>query len=575
MSKNTEVAAFLDEFADILELKEVKFKPEAYRRAAQQVRVFPDDIGDVARDERLHEIPGVGASIAAKIAEYVEKGEVKELTKLRKEVPGGLAELMDLPGLGPKRVALLNKELGIKDAASLKKAAEEKKIEKIDGLGAKTQQEILDGLSRQRDKPERFPQGRGLQVASRFIRLIEKTGKADSVGYAGSLRRGRDTLGDLDLLVAAGESDAEAIMTAFVSASEVEDVIAHGQKKSSVRLSDGLQVDLRVVTPDQYGAARLYFTGSKAHNVALRKRANGYGWTLNEYGLMRKKDDKVIAGRTEEEIYKKLKFEWIPPEIREDQGEIDAAKKGKLPRLLERSDVIADLHTHTNYSDGRDSPRKMLEAAQASGLKVYGFSDHSYTLRLSKGEDAKIRKQAKELDKLREEFPDMTILLGSEVNIKKDGSLDSPKKILAGLDYVIGSVHNAFDLPEKEQTRRVLKAIDEGIDIFGHPSGRKMPKREPIRFDDRKVFEACAEQGVLLEVDGQPERLDLPGERVLKAKQAGCRFVVDSDAHSTEALEFMGHAVTQARRGWLEKEDVVSTWTAKQIQGALGRMKKE
>lgn len=574
MSKNAEVADILDEIADLLELKEEKFKPVAYRRAAQQVRTFEEDVAELARQGRVHEIPGVGASIAEKVVEIVETGRLKYLEGLKKKVPGGLAPLMELQGLGAKRVAILHKELGVKDADGLKQAAMDGKIAKLEGFGEKTQQAVLEAVTAKKRVMERFMQSRAHEVADRFLGLIEETGKATRMEYAGSLRRGRDTIGDVDLLVAADGKDAKKIMEVFCSASEIDKVLAHGEKKSSIVLADGLQVDLRVVEPQQYGAALLYFTGSKAHNVALRKRAHGYGWLLNEYGLTRKKDEKVIAGETEQEIYKKLKFDWIAPEIREDRGEIDAAKKGKLPKLIEREDVVADLHNHTTDSDGRHSAEKMLEAARDAGLKLYGISDHSYSLHLPKGETERLRKQRKKLEQLQDDFPELTILQGSEVNIKKDGSLDTPKKILKELDYVIGSVHNAFDLAEKEQTKRILKAVDAGMDIFGHPSARRMPKREPITFDEQKVFEVCAEAGVLLEIDGQPERLDLPGEKVFAAKQAGCLFTVDSDAHSVKGLAYLDSAVVQARRGWLEPKDVVSTWTPKKIQGVLGRAKK-
>lgn len=575
VSKNAEAAAILDEIADLLELKEEQFKPAAYRRAAAQIRVYDEDVAGLVGEGRVHEIPGVGASIAEKVVEIVETGRLKYLEKLRKQMPGGLAPLMDLPGLGAKRVALLHKELGIKDAKALKKAAQEGKIAKLEGFGKKTEEAVLEAVSQKKKAMDRFLQSRAQEVTSRFLALIEESGKASRMEVAGSLRRGRDTVGDVDLLVAADEKDAQEIMDIFCSASEIDKVVAHGEKKSSIKLADGLQVDLRVVTPEQYGAALLYFTGSKAHNVALRKRAHGYGWLLNEYGLIRKKDEQRIAGETEEEIYRKLKFDWIPPEIREERGEIEAAKKGKLPKLIEREDVVADLHNHTTDSDGRHSAKRMLEAARDAGLKLYGISDHSYSLRIARGETERLDKQRKQLEKLRGDFPELTILQGSEVNIKKDGSLDTPKKILKDLDYVIGSVHNAFTLDEKEQTKRILKAIDGGMDIYGHPSARRMPNREPIKFDEQKVYEACAQAGVLLEIDGQPERLDMPGEKVHAAKQAGCLFTVDSDAHSATGLEYLDAAVVQARRGWLEAKDVVSTWTPKQIQGVLGRAKKK
>jgi DNA polymerase (family X) len=573
LSKNAEVAALLDHIADLLELKQERFKPVAYRRAAEQVRVSTFSVDELAKEGRLHEIPGVGASIAAKIQEYLETGRLKYLQKLEKEVPGGLSGMVDLPGLGPKRVASLHKELGVRGVEDLKEAAKKGKIAQLEGFGEKTQQAILHAVAWSKKSPSsRFLQQRGFEAAKRFMHLIEGTGKTERVAYAGSLRRGRDSIGDVDIVASARKGDEDAVMEAFCSAAEIEKVIAHGSKKSSIRLADGLQVDLRVVEPEQFGAALLYFTGSKAHNVALRKRAMGYGWTLNEYGLTRKKDDKLLAGATEEEVYSKLKVGFIPPELREDHGEIEAAKKDKLPRLVELKDVVSDLHTHTRYSDGRDTPKKMLQAAHKRGLKVYGFSDHSYSLRTPKGETGRLRKQAKELDRLRKDHPDVLVLQGSEVNIKKDGSLDTSKSILKELDYVIGSIHNAFDLSPKEQTKRILKAIDAGIDIFGHPLSRRMPKRPPIRFHEEKVFEACAENGVLLEVDGQPERLDLPGEMIMKAKQAGCRFTLDSDAHSTKGLAHMEAAVVQARRGWLEKQDIVSTWTPKRIEKSLGRI---
>jgi DNA polymerase (family X) len=575
MSRNAEVAGLLEEIAELLEYQGIAFKPVAYRRAAQNIAAHKEDIERVAKEGRLHEVPGVGASIAQKIAEYLDKGKLPYLDKLRKDTPQGMGELMGLPGLGPKRIATLTKELNVRSLEDLQKALKAGKVRDLAGFGMSLEQDLIAAIERRSTAPTRVVRARGAAAAEHFIAAIRETGKAVAVAAAGSLRRGRDTIGDLDIVVAAKEEDGAEIMRAFTTERQVKEVAAQGPTKASVYLYDGFQVDLRVVTPEQYGAALVYFTGSKAHNVALRKIALKKGLTLNEYALSQENDGVIVAAKSEEDIYRKLGLAYVPPEMREDVGEIELAAKGTVPLLIERSDITADLHTHTTESDGHHGAEEMIARAIGMGIKVYGVSDHSKGLGIARGLDAaRYRRQRKELDGIQEANPEVLILQGAEANIGKDGNLDIPRDERQELDYIIGSIHSAFTKSEKEQTQRILRAIEQGIDILGHPLGRQINRRDPIRFDEEKVFTACAENGVLVEIDGQPDRQDLPGELVRKAKDFGCRFTTDSDAHSLNELAFMDNSLAQARRGWLEAKDVVSTYPPAKIQATLGRSRR-
>lgn len=575
MSRNREVAQALYEIAEILELQGVDFKPRAYERAAQNIEAFGEDVATLAKENRLGDVPGVGKAISQKVHEFLDHGEIEYLEKLRKEVPAGMLEIMKLPNMGPKKAQKLYAELRIDSVAELKAAAEAGKVRQIKGFGAKSEQQILEGIERKASLPDKFPQGDAMDAAREILAALDESGHVERAEYAGSLRRGKDYVGDVDLLAIAAGDAADKAMDVLIDYRRVEEVLAHGGTKSSVRLDNGLQVDLRVLEAEHYGAALMYFTGSKEHNVALRARAQTKGWTLNEYALRQVDTEDVVASKTEEGIYKKLGLQYIAPELRENRGEIEKAANRDIPDLVTVDDLTADLHTHTVESDGYGKPAEMLAEAQKLGYTLYGISDHSQGLGVASGLDGKrFKKQRKQIDALRDDFPDLTILQGSEVNIKKSGDLDLTPKVRAELDYVIGSVHSSFTLDPKEQTDRILKSIETGIDILGHPTGRLVGQRPAIEYDFETVAQACRDADVLLEIDASPFRLDLNGDLIRAAKEIGCRFTIDSDAHTVAGLHAMHYGVTQARRGWLTAEDVVSTRKPEDIQKFLGHAKK-
>lgn len=571
MTRNQEVAKILHEISTILELQGVPFKPRAYQRAALNIEALGEDVGAVAKAGRLAEIPGVGEAIAEKIREYLETGRLEYLEKIRKEVPSGLLEILRVPGVGPKTALRLLKELKVRGLADLETAAKAGKIRTLQGFGEKTEREILDGIARLRGAPARMPYPAALEVAEDLLKHLEGSGLVERAEAAGSLRRGRDTVGDVDLLVIAPPRAALKVVHRFESHRDVERVLESGTTRARVLLRGGLQVDLRIVAKESFGAALQYFTGSKEHNIALRTRALRRGWTINEYALARKRDGVRIAGASEEEIYAKLGLDWVPPEVRENQGEIEAAARRSLPRLVEAADLRGDLHTHTTESDGHSDAGDMLAEARRLGYAWFGVSDHSKGLGIARGLDGRrYAKQRIELDRLQRAAPKLRVLQGAEVNIRKDGTLDLEPKVLAALDYVIGSIHSAFGLPRGEQTKRILRALDAGLDVLAHPTTRLLGQRPEIEADWDAVFARAKARGVLLEVNASPFRLDLAGERVRAARAHGLGFVVNSDAHSTSGLGAARFGVTQARRGGLAAADVANTLPAAKLEKRLG-----
>jgi DNA polymerase (family 10) len=577
LSRNKEVADLLYKIAKILDMQQVQFKPRAYQRAAVNVESLGEDIEVLVAQDRLGQVPGVGEAIAKKIKEFVETGKLRYYEELIQEVPEGLLAMMSIQGVGPKKALRLYKELQIKNVDELRAALEAHKLRDLKGFGEKSEQEILKALNQGGGvESPRISWYEADQMARELGAYMRKATKAKRVEFAGSYRRGRDTVGDLDLLVEADEAHAAQVIETFVSFGRVRDVMARkGTTGSRVRLSTGLQVDLRVLPKKSFGAALVYFTGSKDHNIALRSLALKKGLTLNEYALAKKEDETPVEGETEEAIYKRLGLAWVPPELRENRGELERAAKGALPKLIEAQDLRGDLHTHTTESDGAHSMRMMLEAAQKLNYEYYGISDHSQALRITNGLDpARLRAQRKQIDKIQDDFPKMRILQGCEVDILKDGKLDLPTQARADLDYVIGSVHSAFNLPKDEQTKRVLAAMDAGIDVYAHPTGRKVLKRPSIELDFEAAADHAAQRGVLLEIDAAPDRIDLWGEPVQVCHLRGAKFVIDSDAHSTQELEFMYVGVVQARRGWLEAKDVLNTQPLATLQKHLGHTKR-
>lgn len=557
---NLEVAAILYEVADLLEIKGVRFKPQAYRRAAQAIETLPEDIADVAREERLDEIPGVGRGIAGKVREIVDTGSLAYLASLRRELPVGVQELTRIEGIGPKKAAVLSRELGIRSVDDLEAAAKAGRIRDLPGFGEKTEQNILAGIEMSRTAKKRHLLGYILPVAREIEERLAGLASVRQVSLAGSIRRMKETIGDLDIL--ATSTHPEEVMEVFSTLPGVTRVLARGTTKTSVVLATGVQVDLRVVEEGQFGAALQYFTGSKEHNIALRRLAIARNWRLNEYGLVDLASNRMVAGEDEAGIYRALGLAWIEPELREDRGEIEAARAGTLPDLVGYGSIRGDLHVHTRWSEGAHSVGEMAEAAAALGYEYIAVCDHAETLHIARGlSPERLADQVREIERFnREGGSSVTVLSGTECNIGMDGRIDLPDSVLADLDVVVASVHSGFRQPEREMTERVVTAMhNDHVDIIGHPTGRILLAREPYRIDLAAVFEAAAALGVLLEINAFPGRLDLSDVNARPAREAGVRFSLGSDAHSRENLRYMELGVATARRGWLTADDIANT----------------
>jgi DNA polymerase (family X) len=571
--ENKRVAHVLREIADLLDIKgENSFRIRSYRMGADSVEAHGHDVGAMVRGgEDLRSIEGVGEGIAGKIKEIVESGDCDYHRKLLLEVPGGLFELLEIPGLGPKGVSLVWKKLGVASAPDLEAAIADGRFRTLPGMKEKKETRILKGLQERREKQGRFLLPVADEAVALFSAFLRERG-AERVEAAGSCRRRRETVGDLDLIVVGG--DPKTLADAFVSHPEVKEVLGHGEAKTSVVLASGLQVDLRPFTKDDLGAALQYFTGSKAHNVALRERAVRRGLKLNEYGVFRVADGSRITGATEEEVYAALGLSYVPPELREDRGEIALAEAGPLPRLVEVGDLQGDLHSHTTESDGRDSIEAMAEAARSHGLRYLALTDHSRSIpspthgtgmdeRRCLAHIARIRNAQKRLE-------DFTLLAGIEVDILPDGRLDMDDEVLAQLDLVVGSLHSRLNMEGAEMTDRVLRALENPrLHVWGHPLARIILKRDPVAVDVARVLDAAARHGVALEINGQPDRLDLPDTWVRTAREKGVRFVISSDSHAVQQFGNLRYGAGQARRGGLAKTDVLNTLSAKDLRAAL------
>jgi DNA polymerase (family X) len=566
--ENKQVAAVFEEIADLLELQGGNpFRVRSYRNAAQSVGNLSERLEDIAEKEQLLEIPDIGESTAEKIREILKTGSCKRLKDLRKKVPRGLPELLHVPKLGPRKAAQLHDELGINTLRQLEKACGEKEVRELDGMGPKTEENILKGLRMLKKTEGRM---RIDEAAEQLAPLGETLDQLKSVKQwmtAGSFRRGRETIGDLDILLQS--EDRKKTTEKLTEYREVDEVIDRGKEKLSIRLKGGLRVDFRFFDAGSFGAAQLYFTGSKAHNIELRKLTRKHGWKLNEYGLS--KDKQQLAGKTEDAVYNRLKMDWIPPELRENNGEIDAAQNGKLPALIERDDLRGDLHCHTTASDGKLSIRKMAEAAREFGHDYLAITDHSKRVTMANGlDDKRLRKHAEEIRKVDQEMKRFRLLAGIECDILKDGKLDLNEKTLANLDWVVASVHYDRVLSRKAMTERIVKAVSSGVvHCLGHPTGRMIGQRDEMQADWDQIFEACAENGVFVEINSQPDRLDLPDRYLRQAKEAGVRFVISTDAHSPDNFDNLRFGVNVARRGWLEKKDVINTKTITQLRKEL------
>ena len=559
LPRNPDLAAQFDLLADLMELEGAdSFRVTAYRRAATRIRETGSSVAQLALDGRAKELQGIGKTIEEKIVQAVEDGEIHALTKRKAEVPAEVATFMRLPGLGPKTARRLWQELGITTVAALQAAAESQQLRGLAGLGARSEEKILAALAvpRAAEGPQRALLGTALPKLRAIAAELADHPAALQVSIAGSARRYRETVRDLDLIATA--SDAEALLTAFCTASWVVEVAAKGGTKATVVAQDGLRFDLRVVPPESYGNLLQHFTGSKDHNVALREAAVRRGLSVSEYGIAEVESGEVHAFASEEEVYRFLGYDWIPPELRENCGELEAARDGELPKLVELRDLRGDLHTHTTWSDGKDTLEEMVGRAAEKGYEYYAICDHSQRLR-----GDLLAMQTAAIESLQERVP-LQIVKGIEVNIRADGELDVTDDDLATRDWVVASVHSSFD---KDATGRVLAAMENPyVTCIGHVTNRKIGKREPAPVDVERVIEKALETGTFLEINSQPDRLDLTDVHARAAREAGLKLVIDSDGHQLSALDYVELGVGQARRAWLTKKDVVNTHTWKQIE---------
>ena len=578
--ENREIARVLRETAQLLAIDgENLGRWRSYEKAAELLDGLHERIEDIAKDEeKLLELPGVGEGIASHIHEILRTGEYSLHLKLLKKYPATILQLLDLQSLGPKKIALLWKKFHVATVAEVEKLAREQKLRRVRGFGEKSEQNILKAAEQfeHLSGSGRFHINVADDEAQGLISYIRGATGVESAVVAGSLRRGKETIGDLDLLVTMKpgsdkQKDVDVAAKHIFSYSRIKRKLAYGENKLSFVLDSDLQVDVRLLRKGNFGAALLYFTGSKEHNVALRGRANDMGWTLNEYALTTLKSGRVIASKTEEEIYKKLRLPYIEPELREMSGEIEAAEQGRLPKLLTLSDIRGDLQMHTTASDGRNSIEEMAEAASRLGYEYIALTDHSKAVSVAKGMDEKrTLEQIKRIYATQKRVQGIRLLAGIEVDIHRDGSLDLDDEVLAQLDVVVASVHSYMNLAPTEMTERLLAAIENPYSqIIGHPTGRLILQREAYAYEMEKVFRAAAKQGVALECDAYPDRLDLGDVHLRMAKQIGAKIVISTDSHRTEHLAFMKYGVQTARRGWIEKKDVLNTLSLPQFLSAL------
>jgi DNA polymerase (family 10) len=569
---NAEIAAAFDHLADLLEIEGANpFRVRAYRTAARTIADLPRSIADMlAKGEDLTDLPGIGEDLAGKIAEFVDTKHLALLEQVKRRTPIGLVELTAVPGIGPKRAKALYDKLKIHSLAELKSAATAGKLHGLRGFGAKSETKLAQVLQQRREVQRRFR----LDVAEDFAKpLLEHLKRADGVKQAviaGSYRRRKDTVGDLDILVAADKGSD--VMHRFIDYDEVEEILAHGPTRGTVLLRSGLQVDLRVVPEASYGAALHYFTGSKPHNIAVRKLGLERGLKINEYGVFRGK--RRIAGATEDSVFAQVGLPFIPPELRENHGEIEAAAAGRLPKLVRLEDMRGDLHTHTTASDGKGTLHEMAEAARAAGYEYIAVTDHSRHATIANGLDAKrLARQIKAIDKLNSEMRGIRLLKSCEVDILADGSLDMPDAILAELDLTVCAIHYKFELREADQTERVIRAMDNPhFNVFAHPTGRLIGERAAYPIHIEQILKAAKERGCAIELNAHPTRLDIDDLTCRLAKDMDVAISIGTDAHSTDGLSAMRFGVNQARRGWLEAADVLNTRPWRQLQKILKRV---
>ena len=563
--KNIEVAALLSEIADYLEFQNEPFKVRAYRKAALMINGLSEDIEQIWKDNKLEELPGIGEGIAKKIDDFLKNSRSKYLDELKKRTPVDIEHLGAIEGIGPKTIMRLYKELKVKNVKDLEKAAKEGKIQKIEGLGPVAEKNILKSIAFAKNSSKRVPLGFALSDAEEIISTLKTLKEVKRINVAGSARRMKETIGDIDILVTS--QNPAKVIELFAKMPNVAQVLAKGSTKSSIRLKEGIQVDLRVVDDKIFGAALLYFTGSQQHNIILRRMAIERGLKLSEYGLFDRKNNKLIAGKTEEEIYKKIGLGYIEPEMREADGEIEASQLGSLPKVIGYGDIKGDLQMHTRWSDGSNTVEEMALAAKKLGHEYICITDHTGRLAIANPLDEKrILKQKKEIEKINKKIKGITVLHGTEVNITEDGSLDMNDRILKQLDIVVGAIHSGFKDSKEKITNRMIKAMqNENVDIIAHPTGRLITKREPYEIDLDKIFDVAKSTGTAMEINSYPERMDLKDSHVRAAIKKGVKLAISTDAHTTDQLHFIKLGIGTARRGWAKKEDVINTKSLKEM----------
>ena len=561
---NEVVAALLQEYADLISITGGDaYRARSYEKAARAVAGHHTDVSalDVAG---LKQIPNVGGSIAEKVLEFFHSGQIEAVEQLRAKVPAGVRELTRIPTLGPKKAMLLHEQLGVSSVAELSAAIEAERLAGLRGFGPKTVENILHGIDLLRRGAGRSLISTGMAVAEETVAQLSTVSGCVDCTYAGSLRRMRETIGDVDILAAA--TDSAPLMEALVALPLVAEVIAHGSTKTSIRTTGGMQVDLRVVRPEVWGAALLYFTGSKAHNIRVREIAVRKGLKLSEYGLFRVEDDSLVVSETEQEVYEQLGLPWIPPTLREDRGEIEAALAGELPDLVTERDIRGDLHTHTDLTDGVSPLAEMIAAARERRYRYYAVTDHAKNMPMQRMTDEKMLAQREQLRKLAGKGP-MALLHGTELNIGPDGEVDWDAEFLSGFDLCVAAVHSHFHQSRAEMTRRLVRACENPyVTIIGHPTTRQIGRREEIDADFDEVFAAAARTGTALEISSFPDRLDLNDDLVLRARRHGVRFAIDTDAHSTVHLDYLRYGVGTAQRGWLTAAEVINTWPLSKLR---------
>ncbi|MDH3371545.1 MAG: DNA polymerase/3'-5' exonuclease PolX [Gammaproteobacteria bacterium] len=568
---NADIAKIFEEIADLLEIENANpFRVRAYRNAARQLQGMGESVAEmISRGEDLTGLPGIGDDLAGKIAEIVETGDSRLLQKLQKQTPPSITELLKIPGLGPKRVRALYHELDVQTVEQLARAAQDGRIRELPGFGTKTEQTILQAITAHVTKQKRFKLAVAAQYAEPLKKYLERIPDVSQVMLAGSYRRFKETVGDIDILVTA--TNAEKVMDRFVAYDEVKKISAKGGTRATVILQSGLQVDVRVVKKESLGAALQYFTGSKAHNIEIRRLAQERKLKISEYGVF--KGNKPVSGSTEESVYRAIGLPWIAPELRENRGEIEAARAGKLPKLVEFADLKGDLHAHTQATDGHDTLRKMAEAAREHGFEYIAITEHSRRLTVAHGLDPqRLRKQILEIDKLNGQLKNITLLKGIEVDILEDGRLDLPNDVLSELDLVVGAVHSKFHLSRAKQTERILRAMDHPyFTILAHPTGRLIENREPYDVDMLRIIRQARERGCFLELNAHPERMDLLDIYCQMSRDEEVLVAINSDAHRIQDFDNLVYGIGQARRGWLEKKDVLNTRPFKLLKPLLQR----